>query len=290
MRQVSVIIVSYNTKHLLSDCIESIMAHTADIDFEIIVVDNNSNDGSEEYIKTAYPNVIWLNSGGNIGFGRANNLGAKHSQGEYLFFLNSDTVLKNNALRYFTEHMRTHETKNIGILGGYLYDEQGGINFSYGDFPSPASEIKYIVGKIFRKKRHYDITNNRAVDWISGADMFMRRCVFEDIGGFDPAIFMYYEDTDLQYRLFKAGYRQYIIADPEIVHLESGSSGGKGLTYRKFIMSQTSYNHYIRKHFHGIRYVAYRLFMCLYRLTIFITADWNLGEKISAYKLVLFGK
>lgn len=290
MRQVSIIIVSYNTRLLLADCIESIMEHTVDIDFEIIVVDNNSADGSKEYVRGIYPNVIWIDSGNNIGFGRANNLGAQYAQGEYLLFLNSDTLLKNNALQYFIKYMHVLGSDKVGILGSWLYDREGHINLSYGDFPTPSSEMKYVFGKITNRKASDDTTVIRTVDWVSGADMFIKRSLFEDMGGFDPNIFMYYEETDLQYRLSESGYGRYIIPGPEIIHLECGSSDGKRLTYRKFLMSQHSYNYYIRKHFQGIRYVAYRLFLCLYRLSIFITADWSMQEKLKAYGTVLSGK
>jgi len=289
MRQISIIIVNYNTRQLLSDCIETIRTYTDGIDFEIIVVDNGSSDGSEEYITNLYPDIIWIDSGDNIGFGKANNLGAKHSKGEYLFFLNSDTILKNNALQYFVEYMHSREADKIGILGGYLHNGLGNASSSYGRFPSPISEIEYVVARIWRRKK----ADNAAackVDWVSGADMFIKRSLFEDIGGFDPMIFMYYEETDLQYRLSEAGYNQYVIPGPEIIHFESGSAGGRGLTYRKFIMSQRSYNYYIRKHFKGLKYIAYRLFMCVYRLTIFITTDWSLREKFEAYASVLSGR
>ena len=99
MIDVSIIIVNYNTKLLLADCLRTVHQMTRDIRYEVIVVDNASSDDSEAYIKSQFPEVVWINSGGNIGFGRANNLGASYATGKYLFLLNSDTLLRNNAVR-----------------------------------------------------------------------------------------------------------------------------------------------------------------------------------------------
>lgn len=128
MMNVSIIIVNYNTKVLLGQCLESVFEMTRDIAFEVLVVDNASSDGSEEYITSKFADVVWINSGGNLGFGRANNLGAEHAKGEYLFLLNSDTILKNNAVKIFYDYMQSHKDERIGALGAWLYDDMGGIN------------------------------------------------------------------------------------------------------------------------------------------------------------------
>ena len=286
MLQVSIILVNYNTKDLLANCLKSIYEQSFGIQFEIIVVDNASTDGSEEHIKILFPNVIWINSCTNLGFGRANNLGASKATGEYLFMLNSDTILKNNAIAMFLEYMQKYENQHLGIIGGYLRDSHGNINFSYGTFPSAAQEFRYIVNKIFGDKVS---VATRSVDFVSGADMFMKRELFNLIGGFDPNIFMYYEETDLQYRLHDAGYVQKIIEGPDIIHFEGGSEI-KNFTYNRFIMSQKSYNYYIKKHFYNLNYLFMRVTLILLRLSLFITTDWSFKEKVSAYKLTLLGK
>lgn len=120
--KVSIIIVNYNTKELLDNCIESIYAQTEEVEFETIVVDNASSDGSEEFIKEKYPFIKWINSGGNVGFGKANNIGAEHAAGEFLFLLNPDTILKNNVLKLFYQHMKENANKDqLGALGCYLW-------------------------------------------------------------------------------------------------------------------------------------------------------------------------
>ena len=119
---VSIIIVNYNTKDLIKTCIDSIYGQTDQIKFEIIVVDNASKDGSQQMIKNEFPNVILIESPENMGFGKANNFGAKHASGKYLLFLNSDTILLNNAVRYFFDFSEQNNANKIGALGSILLD------------------------------------------------------------------------------------------------------------------------------------------------------------------------
>lgn len=288
MMEVSIIIINYNTKRMLADCLSSVYNNTQGIEFEVIVVDNASTDGSEQYIRSLFPQVKWINSGGNIGFGRANNLGAKYAMGKYLFLLNSDTLLLNNALKAFYSYAESHKDENLGVLGCWLCDNEGKPNNSFGEFPTPNSEIRYLLGKIGIKKQ-CNIEEGFDVDYIIGADMFIHRNVFEKFGGFDPNFFMYYEETDLQYRMAHKGYVRRIIDTPHIVHLEGGSFSNKGLTFNRFVMAQKSYNYYLRKHYKGIKYVVYKIILCSLRLTLFVTTKWNFVEKIAAYKVVLNG-
>src|SRR5690348_12526562 len=132
---VSIIIVNYNTKDLLSNCIGSIYSNTKDVDFEIIIVDNASIDGSQELIKEKFPEVVLIESEVNLGFGKANNLGAEFAKGDYLFLLNSDTILQNNAVFYFLDFYKKNNNLNIGCLGGMLVDENGEIIHSAEQFP-----------------------------------------------------------------------------------------------------------------------------------------------------------
>lgn len=287
--EVSIVIVNFNTKLLLNDCLVSIYECIRNIDFEVIIVDNASVDGSEDFIKQKFPLVRWINSGGNLGFGRANNIGAKYAKGKYLFFLNSDTILLNDAVSMFYDYMESNMQKeSIGLIGSYLLDKDGNNNFSYSDFPSPESEFNYLWRK-FRQK-DYDVSDsNIDVDSISGANMFIPRDLFLKIGGFDSNIFMYYEETDLQYRLAKFGLKRRLIKGPRIIHLEGGSFKSKGLSLSRFIMSQTSYNYYIKKHFKGFKYIYYRMSLIFSRITIFFTTNWSTKEKMKAYFLVLRG-
>ena len=283
---VSIIIVNYNTKKLLLDCISSIYGYTSNLSFEIIVVDNASIDQSEELICSRFPSVRWFNSAENLGFGRANNLGAKYANGEYLFFLNSDTLLLNNAILQLLSYMKMHNSDNVGVLGTWLLDGNREPNNSFGFFPSIKNEIAYLLGK-YHRPDNSELRRERDADFVTGADLFIAKRVFDDLGGFDSEIFMYYEETDLQYRLSESGLIRRIIPGPEIIHLEGGSFNSKKLTVSRFIMAQTSYNYYLRKHFKGPYYYLYYVILCFIRLTIFVTTDWSLKDKIKAYKVVL---
>ena len=286
---VSIIIVNYNTKQLLADCLATVFEKTKDVAFEVIVADNASTDSSEEYIKEHYPSVKWINSGENLGFGRANNLGAKYASGKYLFLLNSDTLLLNNAIRIFFDYAESHQHEGIGTLGSWLLDKNEKPNNSFGFFPCPKNEIGYLLGK-YQLPSLSDITEEKEVDYITGADLFIEKRLFDKLDGFDKNIFMYYEETDLQYRLAQRGLSRKIIPGPRIIHLEGGSFENKGLSLKRFLMAQTSYNYYLRKNFHGLNYFFNRVMLCLIRLTLFITTKWTVAEKIKAYYLVLSGK
>lgn len=284
---VSIVIVNYNTRDLLFTCIDSIYRNTFGCTFEIIVVDNASTDESETYIKKHYPQVIWINAGANLGFGRANNQGIQSAIGKYIFLLNSDTILCNDAISRFFIYAEEHSDEKIGILGAWLLDKAHNINASYGDFPSPKSEFTYLFGKLRSEKKSISEPVDRNVDYIIGADMFLRKDLFLQFSGFDPNFFMYYEETDLQYRMAKAGYIRRIITGPQIIHLEGGSFGSNGLTLNRFMMAQRSYNFYLRKHFRGIKYLYYKSILCVIRLALFFTTPWTLKDKLEAYSIVL---
>lgn len=286
---VSIIIVNYNTKYLLADCLATVFEKTKDVAYEVIVVDNASTDGSEEYITKRFPNIKWINSGENLGFGKANNLGAKYASGKYLFLLNSDTLLLNNAIRIFFDYAESHQHEGIGTLGSWLLDKNEKPNNSFGFFPCAKNEICYLLGK-YQLPSLKDITEEKEVDYITGADLFIEKRFFEGLDGFDKNIFMYYEETDLQYRLARRGLSRKIIPGPRIIHLEGGSFENNGLSLKRFSMAQTSYNYYLRKNFHGPNYYFNRIILCFIRLTIFITTNWTISEKLKAYKLVLFPK
>ena len=283
---VSIVIVNYNTKVLLCDCLDSIFSLTKRIDFEVIVVDNASSDGSEAYVRERFPSILWVNSGSNLGFGRANNLGVERAMGKYIFFLNSDTILLNDAVSLFFDHMESNrEKESLGVLGAYLLDKNGNVNISFGYFPTPISEFVYLWRKLCRKSIEVSNTD-KYVDCISGADIFIPRELFLKIGGFDPRIFMYYEETDLQYRLSKIGINRKVITGPRIIHLEGGSFKSKGLSLNRFRMAQSSYNYYLRKHYCGFKYFTFKLSLLIVRLSLFFTTDWRFKDKCKAYLLV----
>ena len=235
---VSIIIVNYNTRELIKNCIQSINTHTKNIKFEIIVSDNGSSDGSVEMIKNNFPQVILIENHENIGFGAANNRGGDVAKGKYLFYLNSDTLLLNNAVKYFFDYWEYAENKEqIGALGANLLDKNGRVIHSYGVFPNYKNEIKRLlknnvaitINKLFSifhipnihsKKINFERCVGN-VDYVTGADLFIRN---SEYARFDERFFLYYEETDLQWKLALNHFDRVIIAGPRIIHLEGGSN------------------------------------------------------------------
>ena len=224
---ISVIIVNYNTSKLLADCIKSINDKTSNLRYEIIVVDNASSDDSVAEVRRCYPTVLLIENKENLGFGRANNKGAEVAKGKYLFLLNTDTLLINNAINILFLFMEEINNENIGACGGNLYKGDLSPNASYSlYFPSLFSIFCYRAHLSFLLSNEtFNISGEiKDVAIIIGADLFIRKKVFDDLGGFDPSFFMYVEDGELSYRIRKSNYR--VVSNPEakIIHLQGSSS------------------------------------------------------------------
>jgi len=230
---VSIIIVNYNTLHVLKPCIDSIVNQTHDVEYEIIVVDNGSTDGSIEALSTD-ERVTLIPMGENLGFGRANNQGLKISKGKYIFFLNSDTLLKNNAIKMFYDFAENYQGR-LGALGCILEDRKGNKIHSHGKFRKMNDDILEFLWipilkglHLYRKPIREYPEQWMKVDYITGADLFVSRKVLDTCGTFHPAFFMYYEESELELRFKKYGYDNILLNGPRIVHLEGeGSKEGK---------------------------------------------------------------
>ena len=243
---ISVIIINYKTPQYVIDCITSLREKTKGITYEIIVVDNDSGDNSVSVLKETFGNTITLiESDSNLGFGRANNLGAKYATGKYLFLLNSDTLLVNNALKILFDYIEHNE--KIGVVGGNLYTRDMSPNNSYSDEFLSADQFKkqarwssiiysMISCKVLHKfrsgkarqrlayKGHYNFTDfPQKVAFIFGTDMMLKKSIFDQVGGFDPRFFMYAEEEELSWRIAKAGYCSVCVPDAKIIHFDGGS-------------------------------------------------------------------
>ena len=250
---VSIIIVNYHSEPMIIDCVRSIQEHTRSLNYEILVVDNGSTEKKEnEHFQFLREKVRWIPVGDNLGFGKANNLGATHARGKYLFLLNPDTVLMNNAVKILFDYLEANP--ETGIAGGNLYspDEKPTGSFCLR-FDDPAEEIKASKwGTILKKKLWEKCGTNTSrpfassfnysnspipVAYIYGADMMLSRGLFEEIGGFDPAFFMYYEEEELTWRVHQKGYQVICVPSARIIHLE-GATQKVGATFseRQFRM------------------------------------------------------
>ena len=225
---VTIIIVNYNTKELVLNCINSIIDKTQNVDYEIIVADNNSNDSSVNEIKTRFPSLQILDLKENIGFGRANNECIKRSKGKYIFCLNPDTILVNNAVKILFDFMENHP--EAGAIGGNLYDKdmKPCYSFGYGDdiisLLFRKTILKWTHRFIFRKIKDYEKNRDKSkiqeVNNITGADLMLRKSVLDKVGCFNEKFFMYFEETELETRIKRAGYKIFFVPDSKIIHLE----------------------------------------------------------------------
>jgi GT2 family glycosyltransferase len=218
--QVSIIIVNYNTGKVIEKCLESIYLQTSEIDFEVIVCDNASGDGSVAMIQSRFPGVTVIENEKNIGFGPANNRGRAKATGEFVLFLNSDTVVLNNAIKIFYNYWKQHEEAPLGALGCILLDRDEQPTHSYGKFSSAGNELKEKVSPR-KKKADQPCTPPAEVEYITGAALFMKN---DQYAQFDERFFLYFDDSDLQLGLEKAGKKRIIIPGPGIIHFEGGSN------------------------------------------------------------------
>lgn len=288
---VSVIIVNYNTLHVLRPCIDSIVEHTKDIDYEIIVVDNGSTDGSVEAL-SGDKRVTIVPTGENLGFGKANNRGLEYAHGQYIFFLNSDTLLINNAMKMLYDFAEQYQGQ-LGALGCILEDRQGHRIHSYGQFPKMKDDFhKYIWAPILKGLHLYQEPvipypdGWMKVDYVTGADLFVSRQVLNECGTFHPAFFMYYEESEMEHRFMIHGYDNIIVNGPRIIHLEG--EGGKDGVASKFLRDtlrqQKSEYIYFKLTEPRWKYILYRIIHPILRQTVWLNPNIPLSDKWKCVK------
>lgn len=240
----SIIILSYNTRRLLEDCLKSVFSsETSPYRVEVIVVDNASKDGSPKMVKLEFPKANLILSQKNLGFSGGNNLGLKKAKGKYILFLNSDTIVKSYAFKRMIKFMDqspdagASTPKTILFTGGMDPDCHRG-------FPTPWASICYFLGleSLFSKSRlfgqyhkfYLDLDKPHEIDAGFGTFMFVRREVLKEVDNWDESYFFYGEDLDLFYRIKEAGWKTMFYPDPLLVHHKGASSGlrkeSKGVT------------------------------------------------------------
>lgn len=260
----SIVILSWNTLELTRNCLRSIFDSVNDIDFEVIVVDNGSPDGSADMVEQEFPQVILIKNSENLGFTKGNNQGFKASRGEYILFLNSDTIIpppsgRKSQLRKMVEAMK--KDKSIGALTPKLLNPDGTFQWEfYRKIPNlvrtfwvylvPINKLTHHI-KFLRKRYLVDIDKNKS-QYLEdanapGAALLMSREAHEKIGGRDENIFYWMEDVDLWFSLKKAGYKLYYLADAKIIHYGAASSAMWD-DLRKMLDFRTGYVYVFHKH------------------------------------------
>lgn len=305
----SVIVVSYNTKALLKDCLKSVENQTRGISFEVFVVDNASTDGSVEMVKRLFPKVKVLENRENLGFAAGNNRALHESSGRFLLLLNSDTKLIENSLEKMVSFME--KNKKIGISSCQLINPDGLIQASGGFFPNffriftwmfflddlpfvsslikpfhPHTPSFYLAKTSFVYLKQKWFEEDHSQDWVTGAFFLMRKEVFKKIGELDEKFFMYAEEMEFCYRAKKAGFEVNYTPRTKIIHLGGGSGGSENAIFGEFM----GLKYFFNKHYPRWQGPLLRLLLklgALIRLLIFGIMGEAALSKRKAYEKVL---
>lgn len=291
----SIIIINHNTKQLLHDCLDSIYVQKQ-INTEIIVVDNASSDGSVEMVKMIFPEVKLIVNDINIGFGKANNQGAKIASGEYLLFLNSDTIMQKSAIDKISKYLEK-QTIN-GAIGFKIINTNNSLQPSCGNFPTLTNLTleTLFLDRFIKFKKPYHILDTKKYqaefkpDWVSGSCFMIKKNVFDKISGFDENFFLYVEEVDLCYRIMKHGYTNIYFPIETVIHKNRAGSTGKNPA---IIFTHQNLIRYFRKHHNSLLLVmVYILFIikgCIYSITGSVLGIFDIEqrEKARGYFLLL---
>ncbi len=280
----SIIIVNYNVKFFLEQCLYSVQKAIEEISAEVIVVDNASTDNSVCFLQPQFPHVKFIVNQINVGFGAACNMGLAQSLGEYVLFLNPDTIVAEDSFFNCIDFFKS--TPACGAAGVKMIDGSGRfLKESKRSFPSPLTSFYKLSGlatlfpssKIFSRYHlgHLNKNNNHEVDVLAGAFMMVRKSVLEKTKGFDPQFFMYGEDVDLSYRIQTVtlnngggGYKNYYLANTTIIHFKGESTKRGSLNYVRLFYKAMSL--FVQKHYGRTRA---KLFTAAIQAAIFFRAS-----------------
>jgi len=280
--EASIIIVSWNARKYLDECLASIIRHTDQADIEIIVVDNASTDGSQELVQNSYPSVKLIRLDSNLGFAKANNIGIRQSRGKYLFLINSDVKVHNN----FIVPMRGIMEKNpdIGLLGPRIIGSDGKLQQSCFGFPTPwnflcralALDTSFPQTKLFcgYMMLYWEHDSFRSVDVINGCFWMARRQALREVGLLDEDYFFFAEDIDWCRRFHEKRWKVVFCPDIEILHYGGASTANAPIKY--YVEQQKANLIYVEKHhsrfaqilFYGITVIQEAVRLIGYGLTL----------------------
>lgn len=278
-KSVSVIIVSWNTKSLLADCIYSLKKFDEDYIKEIIVVDNNSSDGTIDMLAHTFPDVITIINSNNLGFGHGNNIGMSRATGDFFFLINSDAYIECQVIGVLLNFI--DKTPDCGVVAPKVSYPSGELQYTAGSKPSlsrfvasalakgVSPKLKSFLNSLRVKKMINANKKATCVESISAVCLLMRSKTYRDTKGFDENMFMYVEDVEWSVRVNKAGWKIYYLPSIGIVHLNGGSSSGKYRQQNPLVINSILY--YVKKHesvyfYYSLRFIL--LFIYLFKLLI----------------------
>lgn len=246
---ISIVIVNWNTRALLLDCLASVFALVREMRFEVFLVDNASSDGSVEAVREQYPQVNIIQNEKNLGFAAANNKALRIMQGKYALLLNTDTVLTEGSLATLLRYMENHE--EVGMACGQLLNADGSKQNSIANFPSllgllcNETVLRLLFPRRFPSKRQ-EYTEPIEVESCIGACLMVRKAAMDAVGLLDERYFFFMEETDWAFAMHKAGWKSCFVPDARIYHLQ-GQSAGHNVKAR--IMFYRARYQYFRKWF-----------------------------------------
>ncbi len=257
---ISIIIVNWNTEKILRDCLESVYVGTKQINFEVIVVDNGSTDGSVKMVEENFKDIMLIKNKRNVGFAAANNQGMAIAKGRYVLLLNSDTIVLNNAIAKTVKFADTHP--EAAVVACRVLNPDRTVQKTCFMFPSLLNMLlssTYLYklfpwNKFFGRERMtwWDRDDIREIDVATGCFMLVRREAIKHVGIMDERFFMYGEETDWCYRFKKAGWKVLFTSVSEIIHL-GGQSASKNPTAMN-VQVRLSILKFIHKHYGSLRY------------------------------------
>ncbi len=272
----SIIIINYNTQNYLRKCLDSINNFTHNLEYEVIVVDNNSSDRSIEFLLTDYPKINFLFRDVNDGFGAGCNFGARHATGKYFLFINPDVILLDNVVYELFKLMESDPC--IAVVSPIYIEDDNNVIYTYNNFPGFVWEFSEAFGNIFSDllfklfpRQKLNLKEPFEVNWVMGSFMFIKAEIFKLIQGFDENFFLYYEDIDLQFRIKKLGYKINYYPNALVKHIKRGSVrsySGENLYYYHMTRSNLIYMY---KHFGFVKRNLIRIFHLLGIMIRFLT-------------------
>ncbi|HWF47326.1 MAG TPA: glycosyltransferase family 2 protein [Bryobacteraceae bacterium] len=282
---VSIVLVSYNTRHLLKRVLTAIEEGKGELQIQVIVVDNASRDCSAEFLRNDFPNVELLQNSVNVGFGRANNQALSRVRGRYVLLLNTDAFVSSDTLPKSVKFMDEH--KSCGVLGVKLIGEDGSLKLSCCYFPTPWNLALQMtrLGKFFPNIRliddmSWDHGSLRSCDWVPGCYYMMRRDVIKTVGLFDPRYFLYWEEVDHCRRVREAGWDVIYYPYTHVVHIgfQSGETFDADRRQIPALFTE-SLLLYLRKHHGWLGMLALAFLMILYDLAS--AAKRTIGQDVT---------
>jgi N-acetylglucosaminyl-diphospho-decaprenol L-rhamnosyltransferase len=254
MAKISVIILNWNTRELLAQCLSSIEQHRGNLQLEIIVVDNASTDGSQSMLKEKYPQISLIANSQNTGFAKGNNQAMQVATGDYFLLWNSDAFATPGSIQSLL-HLAEKEPK-AAIVGAQLRNGDNSFQASHTPFPNQLREFliltglgRTLLGRTYPSSGPDEEKGPQMVDYVEGACLLVRRQAFQQVGGLDEGYFMYAEEVDWCYTMFKHGWQVWYQPESKVIHLGGASSAGRR-THREADLYRSRVR-FFRKHYGG---------------------------------------